>query len=367
MSREKKETTKKQENREKYENVTETHELVLSNNWMEKEKITREEIRHKEKKQEEIKKEDVKTRWDQKRKWNFWTSWNVSDPCKLWSNIFSFDQQQISIFLISVLALSYLMEKLQKNNVNCFGIFSEKMWKGNSMNWKSKEANWQIESPRLSSSTKSTWRTTMKGSSFCPTTLGRRTGTTIRKERICQIAGRGECTLAVFWDGTRFTEKRMTRWFDTIWWSVVLMEEHGWRNEHEKRPSEKLRTRQDRSLRNRVVQFTNGAAQGGARTCRCATDSVHCSLWWKDKFPQYRVFRNSGACPNIQKEKERSIESSREACEEPDCMCSKNCVVWTATWAETSISVSSSPQSSFLPYVSGKCPFPPFSPYLLIS
>ena len=49
------------------------------------------------------------------------------------------------------------------------------------------------------------------------------------------------------------------------------------------------------SLRNRAVQFTNGAAQGGARTCRSATDSVHCSLWWKDKFTQYRVFRNCGS------------------------------------------------------------------------
>ena len=57
----------------------------------------------------------------------------------------------------------------------------------------------------------------------------------------------------------------------------------------------KIRTRQDRSLRNRVVQFTSGAAQGGARTCRWATDSVHCRLWWKDKFPQYRVFRNCGS------------------------------------------------------------------------
>ena len=72
------------------------------------------------------------------------------------------------------------------------------------------------------------------------------------------------------------------------------MEEQRWRNGHEKRPNEKLRTRQDRSLRNRVVQFTNGAAQGGARTCRSATDSVQCSLCWKDKLPQHRVFRNCG-------------------------------------------------------------------------
>ena len=49
------------------------------------------------------------------------------------------------------------------------------------------------------------------------------------------------------------------------------MEEQRWRNGHEKWPHEKLRTRQDRSLRNRVVQFTNGAAQGGARTYRFST------------------------------------------------------------------------------------------------
>ena len=57
------------------------------------------------------------------------------------------------------------------------------------MTWKRKQANWQIESPRLSSSTKSTWVTTIQGSSLCPTWLGRRIGTTIRKERICQITG----------------------------------------------------------------------------------------------------------------------------------------------------------------------------------
>ena len=78
-----------------------------------------------------------------------------------------------------------------------------------------------------------------------------------------------------------------------------------------------------------------------------------CSLWWKDKFPQYRVFRNCRGsekaqyndkvvnvflvmqrlCPTIQTEKENLIEPSREACEEPDCMSTKNCVVWTAAWA----------------------------------
>ena len=115
----------------------------------------------------------------------------------------------------------------------------------------------------------------------------------------------------------------------------------------------KLRTIQDRSLRSRVVQFTNGAAQGGARTCRSATDSPHCRLWWKDKFPQFRVFRNCGDSEKrsttmvwsmnlswcrgffvtIEKEKGSLIESFRDSCEEPDCMCSESCVVWTSTWA----------------------------------
>ena len=71
----------------------------------------------------------------------------------------------------------------------------------------------------------------------------------------------------MFWNENRFTEMK-----------CGMMEEHGWRNGHEEKPNEKLRTRQDRSLRSRFVQFTEGAAQGGARTCRSATDSMHCRL-----------------------------------------------------------------------------------------
>ena len=59
----------------------------------------------------------------------------------------------------------------------------------------------------------------------------------------------------------------------------------------------KQRTRRDRSLRNRVRHCAHGAAQGGARTCRSATDSVHCRLSWNDKFSQFRVFRNCGRWP----------------------------------------------------------------------
>ena len=42
------------------------------------------------------------------------------------------------------------------------------------------------------------------------------------------------------------------------------------------------------------------------------------------------------------------MESPRERCEEPDCMCSENCVVWTSVWAQTQINVVSSPLPSFL-------------------
>ena len=42
------------------------------------------------------------------------------------------------------------------------------------------------------------------------------------------------------------------------------------------------------------------------------------------------------------------IESLRKLCEEPDCMFSENCVVWTATWVMIPINVVSSPLPSFL-------------------
>ena len=33
---------------------------------------------------------------------------------------------------------------------------------------------------------------------------------------------------------------------------------------------------------------------GGAENCRGAIDTVHCCVWWKDKFHEFRVFRNCG-------------------------------------------------------------------------
>ena len=37
--------------------------------------------------------------------------------------------------------------------------------------------------------------------------------------------------------------------------------------------------------------------------------------------------------PTIPNNKKNLMESTRELGEEPDCMCSENCVVWTSTWA----------------------------------
>ena len=115
----------------------------------------------------------------------------------------------------------------------------------------------------------------------------------------------------------------------------------------------KLRTRRDRGLVSRVVHFAHGAAQRCAENCRGATDSVHYRVWCNDKSPNFEcsetveVLQNaksrwSGRCPcrdalafhhHSKQEKKKKPQSFRERCEEPDRMFSKNCVVWTSTWA----------------------------------
>ena len=96
--------------------------------------------------------------------------------------------------------------------------------KDKSMTWKSKQAKWQIKSPRLSSTTKSTWRTTMKGSSLCPTKLGRRTSQTRLKERICQITEAKWMHPCNVLEGDNIHWTRMRSGLER-WWSVGLMEE----------------------------------------------------------------------------------------------------------------------------------------------
>ena len=52
-----------------------------------------------------------------------------------------------------------------------------------------------------------------------------------------------------------------------------------------------------------------------------------------------------------EKKKKKLIESSREPCEDPDCMCSENCIVWTSNSAQNPINVVSSPLPSFCPNI----------------
>ena len=114
----------------------------------------------------------------------------------------------------------------------------QKLEKNNSMTWKRKQANWKIESPRLSSSTKSTWATTIQGSYLFCTWPGRRISPTILKGRICQITARDldaplQC-LGMEIDSLKEDEE----WVEKRWWSVGLMEGHGSRNVDEKKPNE---------------------------------------------------------------------------------------------------------------------------------
>ena len=134
----------------------------------------------------------------------------------------------------------------------------------------------------------------------------------------------------------------------------------------QKKQNWKQRTGRDRSVVSRVGHFAHGPAQGGARTCRGATDSIHCRVWCHDMFSEFRVFRNSGRwsakcsktmwsmslswCIGFFPPKKEQPEYLRKLCEEPDCMCSENCVVWIATWVLTPINVVSSPLPSFLLY-----------------
>ena len=185
----------------------------------------------------------------------------------------------------------------------------------------------------------------------------------LRKE-IAQSLGRRGCTLAMFLNGNRFTERRWG-----VGWKEMMKCVIDGRARTEKRTRKeakwKQRTRRDRSLRSGVVLFTDGAAQSGAENCRGATDTVRCCVWCHDKFTEFRVFRNCGrgsAKRSTTMVRSMSlswcrgffpsilIESPRKLCEEPRCMWRDNCGVWTSIWAQTPVNVVSSPLPSFLLY-----------------
>ena len=250
--------------------------------------------------------------------------------------------------------------------------------KDNSTPSNKKQTNWQMESPRLSSSTKSTWATTIQGSYLFCTWPGRRISPTILKGRICQITARDldaplQC-LGMEIDSLKEDEE----WVEKRWWSVGLMEEHGSRNVHEKKLNEN-NGRDETVVWWVELVILHMVLLMYRKNCRGATDSIHCRVWCHDMFSEVRVFRNSGRwsakcsttmvwsmslwwCIGFFPPKKVKPESLRKLCEEPDCMCSENGVVW----AQAPIIVVSSPLPSFLSYfffvtpLLKKYPFPLF-------
>ena len=107
--------------------------------------------------------------------------------------------------------IQWSVSKIKKKIV----LKNKELRKDNWMTWKRKQANWKIESPRLSSSTKSTWVTAIEGSSVFRTWLGRRTNPTILKKRICQITRATWMHPCNVLEWNRFTERR---------WGVVWKE-----------------------------------------------------------------------------------------------------------------------------------------------
>ena len=153
------------------------------------------------------------------------------------------------------------------------------------------------------------------------------------------------------------------------------MEEHGWRNGHEETPNQNYG--RDMTEAWEVELFkTCGALKMVQELvvvpqiqCIAVCDRKTCSLNLECsetvEGPQSAIQRWGGQCPcrgteafpTIQKEKESLMESSREPCEEPDCMCDENCVVWTSNWAWDPINVSTtffSPFSFYCNIFSGK-------------
>ena len=79
---------------------------------------------------------------------------------------------------------------------------------------------------------------------------------------------------------------------NTIWWSVGLTKEHGWRNGHEKRPNEKYGRDKTEVWEIELFNLPMVLPKEVQELVVVPQIQYICSLWWKDKFPQYRVFRN---------------------------------------------------------------------------
>ena len=135
----------------------------------------------------------------------------------------------------------------------------QKLWKGNSMNWKRKQANWQIDEHMSNYHERRVQQSL--GEEF--------------KERSCH-------TCTKFRSGNRLTERRWV-----VGWKEMMKCGIDGRARMEKRSRKeanwKQRTRRHRSLVSRVGHFAYSAAQRCAENCRGATDSVPCRVWCNNK------------------------------------------------------------------------------------
>ena len=127
------------------------------------------------------------------------------------------------------------------------------------MTWKRKQANWQIESPRLSSSTKSHEWLPYKAQASNQQGLGEEPIQRYQRKEFAvhwsEVDAPMQC-FGMFLDSLKADEVWMKRGID----GRARMEKRTRRE-----AKWKLRTRQDRSLRSRVDQFAKGAAQGGRK------------------------------------------------------------------------------------------------------
>ena len=135
--------------------------------------------------------------------------------------------------------------------------------KDNSITCKRKQADWKIVAAALviREEHMSDYHTRLK--LILHMAWAKNQSNDTKKKNLPNHCARG-CTLAMSWSGNRFTERRWR-----VDWKEMMKCGIDGRARMEKRTRKeakwKQRTRRDRSLRSRVVQFSNGAAQSGAR------------------------------------------------------------------------------------------------------
>ena len=87
----------------------------------------------------------------------------------------------------------------------------------------------------------------------------------------------------------------MTGVVNTRWWSVEMMEEHRWRNGHEKTLNENHGRDETAVWWVELFILHMVLLKDVQKNCRGATDSVHYRVSCNDKPPNSEVFRNCGS------------------------------------------------------------------------